>query len=47
MDASKSVCASDLVVNTTAMTAHEHSVMLEGKATSGLMGVLTTHNAVH
>lgn len=47
MDASKSVCAADLVVNTTAMTAHEHSVMLESKATAGSMGVLTTHSAVH
>lgn len=47
MDAIKSACASDLVVNTTAMTAHERSVKLEGKATAGSMGVLTTHNAVH
>lgn len=47
LDASKLVCASDLVVDTTAITAHEHSAMLEGEATAGSMGVLTTHNAVH
>lgn len=47
MDASKSACASDLVVDTSAMTAHERSVMLEGKATAGSMRVLMTHNAVH
>lgn len=47
MDASKSARASDLVVDTSAMTAHERSVMLEGKATAGSMRVLMTHNAVH
>lgn len=47
MDASKSECASDLVVDTSATTAHERSVMLEGKATAGSSGVLMTHNAVH
>lgn len=47
MDVGKLVCASDLVVDTTAITAHEHSAMLEGEATAGSMGVLTTHHAVH
>lgn len=44
VDASKSVCAFDLVFDT---TAHECDVMLESKATAGSMGVLMTHNAVH
>lgn len=47
MDASKSEWVSDLVVNTAAVTAHERSVMLEGKDAAGSVGVLMTHNAVH
>lgn len=47
VDVGKLVCASDLVVDTTAITAHQHSAMLDGEATAGSMGVLTTHHAVH
>lgn len=47
LEAGKLACASDLVVDTTAIIAHERAVTLGGKATAGSMGVLTTHNAVH